>query len=209
MVETIDCSGFECPRPLMQTIAAMRAHEAGVTIRVIVDNTTSVRNIQRYLTGLSIDASANYEADRFEITFVNPSHREEQLPREQLTEEVLQKGGDEPAHDETVLLFSSNRLGRGEDELGRLLCASFLSTIEEWKRLPAEIILINSAVRMAKKGTPTAETLKALAEKGVFINLCGLCVDFFKIESELAVGEISNMLYIAERLSTATRLIQF
>ena len=84
----------------------------------------------------------------------------------------------------------------------------FLSTLLELKATPTEIICYNSAVTLALKSSDTAATLQQISERGIKITLCGTCVDFYNLRDDLAVGQISNMLYIAERLSSGVRIIQ-
>ncbi len=107
-----------------------------------------------------------------------------------------------------IVLLNSATMGKGNDELGKILMKGFLSTLLELKATPTEIICYNSAVTLALKSSDTAATLQQISERGIKITLCGTCVDFYNLRDDLAVGQISNMLYIAERLSSGVRIIQ-
>ncbi len=43
---------------------------------------------------------------------------------------------------------------------------------------------------------------------GADIASCGLCLDYFHLKEQLAVGRVTNMLDIAETLRTAGRTIR-
>ncbi|HDP55195.1 MAG TPA: sulfurtransferase-like selenium metabolism protein YedF [Bacteroidetes bacterium] len=107
-----------------------------------------------------------------------------------------------------TIVLKSNCMGNGDDILGEMLMKGFLSTVSELDTLPQEIICYNSGVKLAIKGTPTAENLKKLNSMGIKITLCGTCIDFFGIKKEIAVGEISNMYYIATRLTESNQIVE-
>lgn len=106
-----------------------------------------------------------------------------------------------------VLVAASEVLGRGDDELGRILVRSFFHTLGEVQPLPNTVIFLNSGVRLAAAGSPVLEDLQALAGKGVRILACGTCLGHFGLKEQLAVGTISNMYAIAETLLNAGRTV--
>jgi hypothetical protein len=52
------------------------------------------------------------------------------------------------------------------------------------------------------------EPLAELANRGVDIASCGLCLEFFGAKESLAVGRISNMLEIVNTLQGAGKIIR-
>ena len=50
--------------------------------------------------------------------------------------------------------------------------------------------------------------LGALAEQGVEILTCGTCLDHFGIKDQLAVGEVTNMYVIVEKMEQAVRVVR-
>ena len=91
-------------------------------------------------------------------------------------------------------------MGDGERELGQILIKGFISTIKELDPLPEKIIFLNSGVKLATK-EDIIFYLKELEEQGVEILLCGTCVDYYELQAEVGVGEISNMFEIADNLN--------
>ena len=52
------------------------------------------------------------------------------------------------------------------------------------------------------------EDLKAMADRGVEILTCGTCLNFYGLTERLAVGGVTNMYTIVEKLSGADRVIK-
>ena len=51
------------------------------------------------------------------------------------------------------------------------------------------------------------DDLKALADGGTQILVCGTCLGYFELKDQLAVGEVSNMYTIAETLLGAGQVV--
>ena len=49
---------------------------------------------------------------------------------------------------------------------------------------------------------------KGLAEQGVEILTCGTCLDHYGIKDQLAVGEVTNMYVIVEKMEQAVRVVR-
>ena len=107
----------------------------------------------------------------------------------------------------TVVAISSNAMGRGDDELGQVLLRTYLHTLGEVTPRPDTVIFFNSGVMLAAEGSPALDDLKALADQGVQILLCGTCVGHFDLRERVAVGEISNMFAISEAMLGAGKVI--
>jgi selenium metabolism protein YedF len=87
----------------------------------------------------------------------------------------------------------TDRIGRGDDELGRVLMKSFLYSLARNAEKPAAVVLMNEGVRLACTGSDSLDDLKLLAENGVAIKACGTCLDFLGLTDALAVGEVGTM----------------
>jgi selenium metabolism protein YedF len=82
-----------------------------------------------------------------------------------------------------------------------------LQTMAEAELLPQGLLLINSGVRLAVEGAPVLAQLQALAAKGVDIQACGTCLDYFNLKDKLAVGGITNMYTILSQMSGANKAV--
>jgi selenium metabolism protein YedF len=106
-----------------------------------------------------------------------------------------------------VVAISSDAMGRGDDELGQVLLRTYLHTLREVTPRPNMIIFFNSGVMLAVEGSEALEDLRALADQGVRILLCGTCLGHFDLKERVAVGEISNMYAISEAMLRAGKVI--
>ncbi len=115
-------------------------------------------------------------------------------------------GGDKP---ETVaVMVGSQYMGRGDEELGSLLAASFFDVIAAVGRPPAVITFYNTGVFLTTREGPALDSLKALAAQGSILLSSGICLDFFNIKSQLKVGRIGNMYELINAQRTADRIIR-
>jgi selenium metabolism protein YedF len=107
-----------------------------------------------------------------------------------------------------VAVISSDTMGRGDDELGKVLMKSFIHTLLQADELPAKMLFYNSGVKLASADSEVLEDLKNLTDSGVEILLCGTCVNFFNLSGKTGAGKITNMFEILSVMSSAARLIK-
>ncbi|HEY3314146.1 MAG TPA: sulfurtransferase-like selenium metabolism protein YedF [Bacillota bacterium] len=94
---------------------------------------------------------------------------------------------------EKVFFIGSDSLGRGEEELGKLLMANFLRQLGEAPEKPKALFLANTGVKLCAQGSKAIDHIKKLEESGVEVLLCRTCVEWFDLEGKLAAGKISAM----------------
>jgi len=87
----------------------------------------------------------------------------------------------------------TDKIGRGNDELGAILMKSFLYSLARNEERPRAVMLMNEGVRLACTGSDSLDNLALLAENGVAIKVCGTCLDFLGVKDDLAVGEVGTM----------------
>jgi selenium metabolism protein YedF len=91
------------------------------------------------------------------------------------------------------VLISTDRIGRTDDELGRLLMRNFCYSLARNEERPAAVMLMNSAVRLACEGSEVLDDLALLVENGVTVKVCGTCLDFLTLTDALVVGDVGTM----------------
>ena len=99
-----------------------------------------------------------------------------------------------------VILMTKDYLGEGSEELGRNLMKTFWVCMVEADVKPSKIYFINSSVKMVTKDSVHLENIKKLADAGVEIAACGICLDYFGVKEELGVGSITNMYAITDSI---------
>ena len=107
-----------------------------------------------------------------------------------------------------VVVLSSDKMGEGDDELGKVLIKGFIYAITQLDKLPKSVLLYNGGVKLSTEGSDSIEDLKELEEKGVEILSCGTCLNFYNLQDKLKVGKVTNMYSIVEEMSGATNIIR-
>lgn len=91
------------------------------------------------------------------------------------------------------VLITTDRIGRTDDELGRLLMRNFCYSLARDEQRPTGVMLMNGGVRLACEGSDVLDDLALLVESGVAVKVCGTCLDFLNLTDALAVGDIGSM----------------
>jgi len=93
-----------------------------------------------------------------------------------------------------TFLIQSEGLGRGDEQLGSLLMASFLRLLGESQDKPGSLIFWNAGVRLMCQGSQVLEHLKRLEEQGVELLACTTCLEYFELMDKLAAGKPTTMM---------------
>src|SRR5512139_1657212 len=108
-----------------------------------------------------------------------------------------------PKRGTTVIVISSDAIGRGDDGLGQVLLRNHLHALTEITPGPDVLVFFNAGVFLAVEGSLALDDLRALAGQGVKMLLCGTCLGHYGLRDKVAVGEISNMYEISETMLRA------
>ncbi|MGI6156877.1 MAG: sulfurtransferase-like selenium metabolism protein YedF [Saccharofermentanales bacterium] len=192
----VNAIGDACPLPVVKTKKELEKIASGV-VEVTVDNETAVENLTRFANARNCEVASRRDGDHYIVTITKPEDAGE--PAEAPAAAVAGP---------TIVVLSSNRMGKGNDELGAILMKSFLFALKQLEHLPETIIMYNSGVLMSLEGAETVDDLKELADAGVTIRVCGTCLDFFERRDDVAVGTISNMYEIVETMDHAGHIIR-
>jgi len=106
----------------------------------------------------------------------------------------------------TVIVINQAEMGSGDAELGRKILGTCLRKLANFSGLEA-IVLYNSGVTLATKGSFVAAELSALHQKGVDILACGTCVEYLGLRDQMLFGHVSNMDDILACLRQAEKVI--
>ncbi len=106
-----------------------------------------------------------------------------------------------------IVVINSDKMGRGDEELGTRLLGNFLKTLIGAEKKPRKLVLYNAAVKLAARGSLVLESLHSLENLGVEIISCGTCVNFYGLADLMEAGRVSNMPEIVKVLTEATTVI--
>jgi len=93
-----------------------------------------------------------------------------------------------------VILIQSERLGKGDDQLGTMLMANFLRLLGESKEKPETLVFWNTGVRLVCEDSYVLGHLKRLEDQGVEILACTTCLEYFDLVDQLKVGKPTTMI---------------
>ncbi|WP_456273127.1 DsrE family protein [Bacillus sp. AK031] len=100
-----------------------------------------------------------------------------------------------------VILVSSDQLGNGDKDLGEGVLETFITLLKQRDEKPEAIFLMNRGVLTLTEQSLVSVHLKEIAEQGVPVYACKTCVDYYEVEEQLIVGEISGMGHFIELAS--------
>ena len=199
----VNALGEQCPIPVVKATRALRAMTEPGVLEVLVDNEIAVQNLTRMASGHHLEARAEKrDGGVFAVTM-----------------EVREPVGDAAAEEPELTCISDQRsslvvavdtdaMGRGSEELGRTLMKGFLFAVGQLPELPKTILFYNGGARLTTEGSDSLEDLKKMEAQGVEILTCGTCLNFYGLTDKLAVGSVTNMYTIVEKLAGAGKVIK-
>ncbi len=195
----VDARGLPCPTPVVKTREALQ--RGCQRLEVLVDNPTARDNVTRFAASQGCSVEVSEEDGMFHLYIMREGGPEEAACATATAESPS------PSGEKRVVVLSSDVMGRGEEELGRILMKAFLNTLAESERRPWRLVLFNRGVLLAVEGADTLPALKELASRGVEVLVCGTCLDYFGAKDKVAAGTVSNMFEILETMLVASNSV--
>ena len=98
-------------------------------------------------------------------------------------------------------------MGEGSEELGGVLIKGFIYALSQQDNPPETMLFYNGGAKLTCDGSECLEDLKELKNRGVKILTCGTCLNYYELSDKLAVGEVTNMYDIAEKMAGASLIV--
>ena len=203
-VKKVNAIGDTCPIPVVKTKNAIKEMGKAGTVEVLVDNEIAVQNLtkmanqkgyqiasekleeQKYQVVITVGEGASVEFEADEDTYCIPDGRAKK----------------------TVVVIDTNLMGRGNDELGKVLIKGFIYALTQQDVLPSKILFYNGGATLTCEGSDSLEDLKSLEAQGVEIYTCGTCLNYYNLTEKLQVGSVTNMYDICESMMTADLIVK-
>ena len=203
MKTTIDAIGNACPMPVIMAKKEIETNHGNFVI--IVDNPIAVENLKKLALKMAYRVIVNEGENHFLVSF-NTNRPDTMIAQREpeLERMVDETGMKVPSW---VFFMGKETIGEGNKELGIRLAEMFFYTLTQAVDLPESILLMNAGVKLATLNNQVIGHLKVLKEQGVTILVCGTCLDYYGLSEELAVGEISNMYDITEKLLATSKVV--
>lgn len=196
----VDARGDACPIPVVKAKKAIAELNGAGQVEVLVDNEIAVQNLTKMAQQKSFASAAEKLGEReYRVMFTVGETAA-------ATEEPETCAPD--ARVNTVVAIGNNKMGIGNDELGKTLMKAFVFALTQQDKLPQTILFYNGGASLTCEGSPMLEDLKALEAQGVEIMTCGTCLNFYGLTEKLAVGSVTNMYVIAEKMLNAGNVVK-
>lgn len=196
----VDARGEQCPIPVVKAKKALQTiHEPSV-LEIHVDNETAVQNVQRMAAGQNLSVKSEKLDDKHFVISIsaNGAVTSDDAPAVCLPD----------LRSETVVAIGSAGMGCGDETLGKTLMKGFIYALSQLETLPKTILFFNGGASIPCEGSVSVEDLKSMEAQGVEILTCGTCLDFYGLKDKLAVGGVTNMYTIVEKLNHASKVIK-
>lgn len=198
MSREVNAIGELCPMPVVKAKNALEKLSPGETLTVLVDNQIAVSNLERFARSQGGDFGAvPEEGGTYRVTIVKKEKQTDALP-------LIACGPQGP----TVVAMGSNRMGDGDEALGKILIKGFLFALTQLDEVPDAILFYNSGAFLTTEGSDSVQDIKALEAAGAEIFTCGTCLNHYALQDKLQVGQATNMYSIVEKLTAAGKVIR-
>lgn len=204
----VDARGLACPMPVVNAKKAAEGFQENGILTVLVDNEIAVQNLQRFASQKGFPSAGEKKGEKeYEVTIQvsmegSVSAQEPETEREEINcaPDSRKKG--------LVVVLSANVMGSGDEKLGKTLMKSFIFALTKQDVLPETILCYNSGAYLTCEGSESLDDFRELEAEGVQIMTCGTCLDFYGIKEKLAVGVVTNMYDIVEKMENANSMIR-
>lgn len=209
MEKTVNALGLACPLPVVETKKALESMTEAGTITVLVDNEIAVQNVSRFAGSKQLEAKSEKVSDtEFHIVI--------QVSAAQVGAGNVAAAAEEaePAcildgrRKGLVVAVGSNEMGNGAEALGKSLMKAFIFALTKQDYLPETMLFFNSGANLTCEDSDSLADLKELEAQGVEILTCGTCLDFYNLKEKLAVGGVTNMYVIVEKMEKAYLIVK-
>lgn len=197
----VDALGRQCPIPVVMAKEAVEKAAAGDEVHVYVDNETAVSNLSRLAGAKGCTfVSEKLSEKKYHVRMGCGGNAVFSVQEEQAAETEFRKG--------CVAVISSDRMGEGDDALGKILIKGFLYALSQLEKLPETILFYNGGAKLTSEGSECLEDLKNMEAEGTEILTCGTCLKFYGLEEKLKVGKVTDMYTITEKMAGAVKTIR-
>ena len=174
----VDARGDACPLPVVKAKKAIAELNGAGEVEVLVDNEIAVQNLTKMAQQKGYRSAAEKLAER--------EYRVLFTVGEPAAEEEEAPACAPDARTDTVVVLASDKMGEGAEELGKTLLKAFIFSLTQQDKLPKTILLYNGGAHLT----------------------CGTCLNFYGLTEKLAVGGVTNMYVIAEKMLNAGNVVK-
>ncbi len=202
MPKRLDARGLSCPAPVLMTKDAVEKENLA-EVEVLVDNAAARENVTRFLASQNFSVNAAPEGNDFKVS----AHREGDGPAADSATKPLPRPAETERPQRIMVMMTNDRMGAGDDDLGKKLAISFIKTLKELGDELWRLVFVNNGVKLTIDGAPVLEDLQAYEKDGLTILVCGTCLTHFDLLEAKKVGQTTNMLDIVTAMQLADKVV--
>lgn len=197
MKQQINAMGDACPLPVVKAKKALNAMSEG-TLEVLVDNEIAVQNLEKLAKSAGCRSSFIKNGEKqYTVTLEKTAS----AAAEALESPVCASGS-------TVVVIAGDRMGEGDEALGKILIKGFLFALTQQETLPQTVLFYNGGAFLTCEGSESLKDIQSLEKAGVEILTCGTCLKHYGLAEKLSVGSATNMYVIVEKQLQAGRILR-
>lgn len=205
MMKKVDARGDACPIPVVKAKHAIEELNGAGQVEVLVDNEIAVQNLTKMAEQKGYQSSAKKLAEQEYQVIFTVGEKEDSASDTQAAQEATCVPD---SRTDTVVVIANDKMGDGNEELGKTLLKAFTFALTQQDNLPKTILFYNGGAHLTCEGSPLLEDLKTLEAQGVEILTCGTCLNFYGLSEKIAVGGVTNMYVIAEKMLGAGNVVK-
>lgn len=184
------------------TLEALSELQPGEALAVLANDGKAVESLMHLAEEHHVKFEREDEGDYAVVTLTPTEKVEVESPVVEAVELMSITPATEP-----VLVFGSDSVGRGDDELGRILANEFVIDLSYQEEIPSAIVLYNSGVKLALEGSITAPELQALVDQGCQVYVDSVSFERYGSVQGLAVGELTDPYLIVFLLTSQPGIV--
>jgi len=198
MTKTIDARGLTCPAPVLLVKDSVEKEQMA-EMMVLVDNEASQENVARFLGSKGYEVQIEKDGSTYRLKASGSGEATAPSQMDNIPENT--------AHQKIVVMIGADRIGSGDDVLGKKLMINYLKTLKEMGPDLWQLIFINGGVTLTVRSSPVLAQLQEYEKMGTTVLACGTCLEHFGITADKAVGATTNMLDIVTASQLADKVI--
>ena len=200
---TVNAMGEQCPIPVVKTKKVLDSIQGDAEIEVLVDNETAVQNLTRMGKSAGAEVLSEKKNDKEFHVIMRVKNRQ---PAAEAVEEEISCSPD--VKGDFVIAVDTATMGRGNDELGKVLMKGFIFAVTQLDKFPETMLFYNGGATLTTEGSDSLDDIKSLEAQGVTIKTCGTCLNYYGLTDKLLVGEVTNMYDIVETMAKASKVVK-
>jgi selenium metabolism protein YedF len=198
MTRELDCRGLACPAPVLQTKQKIEKENLS-EIKVIVDNQAAKENVSRFLGTQKFEVAVEQRGTDYYVTGKRGTGATVSEPPAAPRPDTEKR--------KIMVMIATDRMGYGDDALGKLLLINFIKTLAEMGDELWRLVFVNNGVKLTIGGSEVLDVLKGYEKEGRTILVCGTCLNHFNLLDKKEVGVTTNMLDIVTAMQLADKVI--